>query len=151
MMIVALVICVPAISLPYTVGRERSVVRNINDVRQVATAILIQQQALQAWYQLNPGTYGVVPTASLTIPAPWSPVTETVSEVQLSGSYVVGVTYYAGTRFRATDLLGAMTAATSDSGDVGITAAGWLQSPQGNVVPLPNGVPVGYAAIAEVF
>ncbi len=153
LLIMAVFACLPLISAPAEIGAERSAVRSVVDIRQLATAVLIQQQALEAWHKANPGIYGVVPSASLSIPAPWSAAPGVISVLGPDGSSVVGITYYDSTvfRYRATAIATALTEATGYSGEVGITSADGMQSARGAVVRLPYGIPAGFAGVAQVF
>ncbi len=152
LLIMATIACLPLVFAPADVGAPGSTVRAVNDVRELAVAIMVQQQALQAYHTANPAATGNVTTA-LVMPPPWLVPAGVVSVIGTSGTYVVGITYYDSTRYRyrAPNIAQALAEEQGYSGSIGITAAGTIASPQGGVVPLPAGVPAGVAGIAEVL
>lgn len=118
--------------------------------QELAQAMAMQQSGLLAWARANPGVYGVVPVASLSMPAPWTGASGLTSLVGLVGATPIAVTYYSGTRYLPGALVSALSVISGYGGTTGMTNANGLASASGYATPLPAAVPLGYPAMAQV-
>jgi len=140
-----LLIAAPPEAVPGTLPYDQ------NRAEGIAQAMIIQQAALMAWARLpaNSGTSGIVQQSALTFPAPWTAQQGLISFVGSTASGPVATTYYTGSILPGA-VASALFSLQGPSSDAGVTGTQYLNSAAGAVIPLPAGVPVGNAAVADI-